>query len=281
MEQELSSGGADITLAWEPAQWPQTAADIPTWLQTNLDAISHYFGVFPVNRLHIALSPHRGESIHGTAYPGNLPVIIVRLGTQANLLDPRYDWVLAHELSHLALPPLKRRHHWLEEGFATYIEPLARHHSGLLSANQVWRWLLQGLPKGLPQANDRGLDFTPSWGRTYWGGALFCFLADLKIRQQTANQASLLTAIRGIRNAGGSMQSEQTWPIAELLAVGDRATGTNVLQALYAEHSAAAVSIDLPALWRDLGVDLVDNVVVFNEKAPLSQWRHALLSAPP
>ena len=237
--------------------------------------------MFPVKRLHVALSPHSGTSIHGTAYPGDPPVIIVRLGSNASLTDPRYDWVLAHELVHLALPPLKRRHHWLEEGLATYLEPLARHQSGLLATDQVWHWLLQGLPKGLPQAGDQGLDFTPSWGRTYWGGALFCFLADLSIRQQTVNQASLVTALRGINQAGGSMQSKRLWPISELLAIGDRATGTQVLQDLYAEHSVTAVNTDLPALWRDLGVALVDGQIIFNEQARLSELRRALLSAPP
>ena len=41
------------------------------------------------------------------------------------------------------------------------------------------------MPKGLPQAGDQGLDNTGTWGREYWGGAMFCLLADIEIRKAT------------------------------------------------------------------------------------------------
>lgn len=42
--------------------------------------------------------------------------------------------------------------------------------------------------QGLPQANDRSLDRTHTWARTYWGGALYCLVADVGIREQTDNR---------------------------------------------------------------------------------------------
>ena len=58
------------------------------------------------------------------------------------------------------------------------------------------------MPKGLPAAGDRGLDYTPTWGRTYWGGALFCLLADIDIRKRTSNRFGLQDALRAIVAAG-------------------------------------------------------------------------------
>jgi hypothetical protein len=273
----LRSGSATITLNWEENQWPlATRQAMVPWIQKGLDAVTAYFGRFPVEQLHLALSPRSGKSINGTAYPGDPPVIVLRLGDALSPADLQQDWVLVHELTHLSLPPLNRRHHWLEEGVATYIEPLIRHHSGLISEDEVWRWLLQGTPKGLPQANDQGLDYTPTWGRTYWGGALFCLLADTQIREQTAGYFGLADALRAIRDAGGTMQSSQRWPISKVLKIGDQATGTQVLQTLYAEHYGQAVTPDLADLWQALGVAQQGNRIVYDEQAARHAVRHRL-----
>lgn len=73
---------------------------------------------------------------------------------------------MAHEMVHLAFPRVARKHHWIEEGLATYVEPWARLGIGQLTVERVWKDLLKGLPKGLPRHGDQGLDHTPTWGRT-------------------------------------------------------------------------------------------------------------------
>ena len=63
-----------------------------------------------------------------------------------------------------------------------------------------------GIPcrMGLPRAGEGGMDQTPTWGRTYWGGALYCLQADVAIREQTANRVGLQTALRAIlKETGG------------------------------------------------------------------------------
>jgi predicted metalloprotease with PDZ domain len=102
---------------------------------------------------------------------------------------------------HLALPSLAERHHWLEEGLATYVEPIARARAGILTPERVWRDFIDGLPQGQPESPDRGLDGTPTWGRTYWGGALFCLRPDVTIRQRTDNRMGLEHCLRAILDA--------------------------------------------------------------------------------
>jgi hypothetical protein len=63
----------------------------------------------------------------------------------------------------------------------------------------------RGLLKGVLVSDDKGLDHTPPWGRTYWGGALFCSLADIEIHEWTQNRHILRDAWRGIVTANGSM----------------------------------------------------------------------------
>jgi hypothetical protein len=74
---------------------------------------------------------------------------------------------MTHELIHMAFPSVRRRHHWIEQGLATYVEPVARAQAGTLSAERVWADLMRDLPRGEPGPGDGGLDDTGSWGRTY------------------------------------------------------------------------------------------------------------------
>src|SRR6266446_6989700 len=58
-----------------------------------------------------------------------------------------------------------------------------------------------------------------TWGRTYWGGALFCLLADVEIHRRAHNRYGLQDALRGIVRAGGNMECD--WPLARVLKAGD------------------------------------------------------------
>src|SRR5207249_11869616 len=135
------------------------------------------------------------------------------------------------EMVHLAFPLVDDTHRWLAEGMATYIEPIGRMRTGIISPERVWSDLVKNLPDGLPKPGDRGLNHTHTWGRTYWGGALFCLLADIEIRRRTQGRRGLVDALRGILAAGGNDQTD--WSIERALHEGDRAVGVPVLEELY------------------------------------------------
>jgi hypothetical protein len=174
----------------------------------------------------------------------------------------------------LAIPSLNRRHHWFEEGVATYVESIARLQIGDLSREQVWYGLAEGMPHGQPKSGDRGLDRTPTWGRTYWGGALFCLLADVELRRVTDNRMGLQDALRGILEAGGSIES--SWSMEQLTEAADRATGTRVMRDLYARLSMDPETIDLDALWRNLGVVNTNGRQRLDDQAPEAHIRRRI-----
>jgi hypothetical protein len=189
------------------------------------------------------------------------------------------DWVMTHEMVHTGFPDQPDEHHWIEEGTATYIEPLARSWVGNYATTQVWADLVAGLPKGLPQPGDRGLDHTPTWGRTYWGGALFCLLADVEIRERTHGRRGLVDALRAILAAGGNDQVE--WSIERTLAIGDKAVGVPVLEEVYKRLKDAPVTPDLDAMWRALGVVSKGGKTVLDDQAPKAAIRNAISAPPP
>jgi len=121
------------------------------------------------------------------------------------------------------------------------------------------------------------LDHTHTWGRTYWGGALFCFVADVEIRRQTQNKKGLQDALRGILNAGGDIRHD--WPLADALKAGDAAVGVAVLSDLYTKWKDKPVDVDLAAMWKQLGIEANGRTVRLAEERAWAAVRHAITNA--
>src|SRR5439155_9533496 len=82
---------------------------------------------------------------------------------------------------------------WLNEGLATYIEPIVRARAGWRSVASVWQEWLQNMPRGLDAMGKTGLAHAGRGG-IYWGGALFMLQADIAIRQASGNRLGLRIA---------------------------------------------------------------------------------------
>jgi hypothetical protein len=134
--------------------------------------------------------------------------------------------------------------------------------------------MMRDMPKGLPQAGEEGLDITDTWGRRYWGGAMFCLMADIQIRKATGNRLGLQDAMRGLLAAGGS--HEVDWPIERILNTADKAVGVDVLTRLHNEWGKKPVTPDLDQLWRDLGLRSSGGSLEFDNTAPLAAIRRAI-----
>jgi len=245
------------------------------WVRSAAESVAGYYGHFPLPHALIRITPGEGKGIgHGMTFGESGGLVTIRVGAETTRADFRSDWMLTHEMLHLAFPSVRRDHHWIEEGIATYVEPIARVRAKQLDVSQMWYELARDLPQGLPATGDKGLDHTHTWGRSYWGGALFCLMADVEIRRQTGNRKGLEDALRGILEAGGNIT--QDWPLEKALSIGDRATGTQVLTTLYDKMKDKPFGVDLEAMWKELGVERDGNSVRFIDSAPLAATRKAI-----
>jgi hypothetical protein len=99
-------------------------------------------------------------------------------------------------------------HHWMEEGMATYIEPIARAEIGRMSPERVWGDFVRHMPQGLPQAGDQGLDHTSTWGHLLgrrdnlasWGTLKFA-----RLRTTRKGCGMQCAAFCGARGASGRL----------------------------------------------------------------------------
>jgi len=275
MNSTILIGSSRLEVVVEKGQFDVNKDGLLDWVRSAAESVAIYYGHFPLPRALIRITPGEGKGIgHGMTFGESGGLVTIQVGAETTRPDFRSDWMLTHEMLHLAFPSVRHDHHWIEEGIATYVEPIARVRAKHMEEAEVWYELVRDLPQGLPAAGDKGLDHTHTWGRTYWGGALFCLLADIEIHRQTGNRKGLEDALRGVLEAGGNIT--QDWELAKALNIGDRATGTQALTALYDKMKDRPFSVDLGALWKELGVERDGKSVRFIDSAPLAATRRAI-----
>ena len=274
----LEVAGANLELQFPPGFDAPFRGAAKAWVQRSALVVANYFGRFPVPNAEVLMLPVDGGGIGGgVSYGEPSPLVRVRLGRYTSDAQFLADWVLVHEMVHLSIPGLPRTQRWFHEGVATYVEGIARTRDGLVAQADLWGGFARGMPNGLPKGGDKGLDGTPTWGRTYWGGAMFCLLADVQVRLRSERRVGLQQALRGVLEAGGNYSVQ--WPIERILAAADAAVGQTTLAELYALLKDCPRSVDLAALWQDLGVSPAGSgAATLRDDAPLAAVRRAILA---
>jgi hypothetical protein len=279
MTSTFAIGGARIDVTIDASKLEVSQSDLMRWVKSAAESATAYYGRFPLPHLFLRIKSFDGRGVRqGQTFATDGGLITIHVGNATTPTELAGDWMLTHEMLHLAFPSLAGNHHWMEEGLSTYVEPIARIRAGHWTAQHMWADLVRDLPEGLPQEGDRGLDHTHTWGRTYWGGALFCFAADVEIHRKTQNKKGLEDALRGILDAGGDIRND--WALEETLKIGDRATGTDILVKLYEQMKDRPVNVDLTALWKELGVVNEGGTIQSREDAPLAAVRRSITAGP-
>jgi hypothetical protein len=275
----MTAGGGEILIDIDFDDFDAGRDALMKWISDAAQAVTVYYGRFPVPRVSIEVrsSEDRPGVLGGTTYPGTGeagPRTTMTVGRRTTAVQLADDWTMTHEMTHLGFPNVPRRTHWIEEGLATYVEPVARVQAGALKAERIWADMVRDMPRGVPGPGDPGFDHTRSWASTYWGGALFCLVADVRYRERTGNRRGLQDALRGILNAGGNMNVE--WTAERAFRTGDEAAGAAVMEELYTQTKDAPMTVDLPGLWNRLGVSSDGRQATFRADAELSAVRAAI-----
>jgi hypothetical protein len=285
--QTLHIGDATIQVDFAPGPLDLPVPQVMQWVENAATSVATYYGRFPVPRDRVLIQIRPGDDgvMQGTTWGavGGFPSFTrIRLGEHTTPQELTDDWMMTHELTHPAFPSQDDAQNWIEEGIAVYVEPVARVQAGFLRPEKIWADMVRDMPKGNPQPGDQGLDRTHTWARTYWGGAQFCLLADVTIREQTRNRKGLQDALRAIVAAGGTIDKDaEDWPVRRAFEAGDAGTGTHVLEQLYDSMSNAPVPVDLDDLWKKLGIQRTASGVSFDDKAPEADIRIAITATPP
>lgn len=265
---------ADLRLVMldHPLDLPVSA--LTAWVADTARAVSDFWQGFPVDRLLLVAIPQPGRAAipYGRVIGGGGASLMVMVGENAQASTLYADWVLIHEMVHLG-SPFVARSPWMTEGFATYFEPIIRYRAGRRSAESLWAEFARDMPRGLDAIERQGLANTRRG--IYWGGAIFMLLADIEMRERSAGRRGLEDCLRRILHDGGD--TTRLVGVDWMIDACDRADGGDTLRRLAQRHAWAANPVDLPAVWRRLGVVADgDGAVRLDDSAPLAWVRRAI-----
>jgi hypothetical protein len=277
---ELRFGQSRLVVSFVPSEFRLSEQEFVDWVLRSARATATFLGRFPVAEVRISLEATGGEDVgDGVAWASPDARIRIAVGRKITAATLKGDSTLVHEMTHLGFPDLDEAHLWLHEGIATYVEAIARAQAGETTPAKVWAHFVEEMPQGLPERGDHGLNDTPNVDRRYWGGAMFCLMADVEIRRRTHNRFGLKHALRAVLEAGGTLKD--TWEIERVLDVADRAVGVPVLSELFPAWKDRSVAPDLDRLWAELGVRKVSDAIRLVDSAPLAAIRRAITEPPP
>jgi hypothetical protein len=260
------------------------------FVQKSAACVASLYGRFPVDAtLFVVPVPGASDVVFGRVMSLAGASVALLFGDATPAASVGDNWVVVHELFHLSTPSFVGEGRWLEEGLATYYEPILRARAGWMTEADLWTHFAREMPRGLRQDGDPpSLEDRDDIDSTYWGGALFALVADVRTRMATRNARSLDDAMRAVLAREGD--ATHAARVADFLRVGDEATGTGEISRAYQLWAVGGANPDLAALWRDLGVGVgvvIDGgradsgPVSLRDDAPLAAVRHAIAASAP
>ena len=251
--------------------------DLARWVSDAAAGVADFFRRPPEKRTLVVLAPVPGR--HGIPFgkvlPESAPGLVILVGEHTKRAELHDDWVLVHELFHVGTPSYLGEGKWYDEGLATYFEPLIRLRLGWRSEADLWDEFLRDMPRGLEAMTRRGLAHPAGYSDVYWGGGMFCLLADLAVRRASGGTRGLEDGVRAVFDAGGV--ASEVWSLAQATALTDQTLGAPILAELELAHLERGSPVDLEGLFRALGVARdKQGRVVLDDTAPLAAVRRAL-----
>jgi predicted metalloprotease with PDZ domain len=264
-----------VVLLGEPLHMGDPA--VLAWIRDAAACVARLFERFPVDAtIFVVPVPGADEVVFGRVMSLSGASVVLLFGADAVPENAPHDWVVVHELFHLGCPSFVGEGHWLEEGLATYYEPILRERAGWRSEADLWSEFVHEMPRGLrKEGTPASLEERDDIDSTYWGGAIFALLADIRIRRATSGARSLDDALRAVLAQHGDATHEAS--VADFLRSGDRAVGVGELSEVHEQWAVRGMNADLEALWQSLGIEAqADGGVLLHDDAPLAGIRRAI-----
>ncbi|HWA47091.1 MAG TPA: hypothetical protein VG742_02400 [Dongiaceae bacterium] len=264
----------ELTLAL-PNGTALTPEALTAWVGAVAEGNRRFWARSPARHGLVILVPSpRGGVPFGRVLSQGGSVVTVLVGQSATARDLYDDWVLVHEFLHLGSPMMRDAGPWLNEGIATFYEPVLRARAGWKSEDEVWREWIEQMPRGLPAMTDIGLR-NAGRGGIYWGGALFVLMAEMELLQASKGAYGFSDCLRQVLAEGGDATTK--WPTMRLLQSCDKAVGHDVLNMLAQRHIDKGSAISLDEIWQKLGVTLSeDGKIAYDDSAELA-WLRPLI----
>jgi hypothetical protein len=122
MTSSLLIGNPRIDIMIEGGTLRMPAKDLFLWVKSAAESATAYYGRFPVPQVLIRIALFEGRGVrNGMTFGDRGGRITIRLGNETVPAELASDWMLTHEMVHLAFPS------WIERGGSAIIGPDTRY----------------------------------------------------------------------------------------------------------------------------------------------------------
>lgn len=223
---------AEILWHWEDDFSDAEKAKLTDWITRTVAGVERLIAPYPFD-VHVTF--YRAEPADSPV-PWANTVRSRRQGVNFHV-DPRRtsaellaDWTAPHELSHLLIPFVGRRHAWFAEGFASYMQYQVMHSMGIVDDARVRQRYRGKIDEARRRYDLPHTPFTEAAGSLaarreyptmYWGGAAYFLQVDERLRQRRSSVPDV------VRQFVDCCRTE-SWRFDALVAELDRIAGEPV-----------------------------------------------------
>ena len=281
--QAIEAGGAKVRLAVLGNRSAAQIDKFKRWIEESVLAVSSVFGHFPQPQPQVLIIPtgqRRKAALFAQVSRGGGLAATLLVDENRPLEEFTSDWTATHEFSHMLFPYISSRDRWLSEGLASYYQNVLRARNGRLTETQAWQKLYEGFQRGEEGTNGGSLAQATRQGRSstmrvYWSGAALMLKADMQLREVSAGQQSLDTALKSLSNC--CLENGRTWRAREMFEQLDELTDTDIFRRLYDQYVYANSFPDMRPTWEALGVKTRRERVKLSNDAPLAAIRTSIM----
>jgi len=190
------------------------------------------------------------------------------------------DWTATHEFSHLMLPYLHSKYHWISEGFAQYYQNILLTRAGAYTDEEAWQKLYSGYERGRKSRPELSPNEAAAGNvrsarmKVYWSGAALALMADVTLRERSGGEETLDSLLSKFQEC--CLPSQEVWTGPELFARLDSLASEPVFMPLYRRYADTAGFPDTREIFARLGLRVSDDNVSIRRRAELRTIREAI-----
>ena len=197
-----SAARADLIWHWEDHFSSTEKAKLQAWITETADAVEDFVAPYPFDvHIHFHRTASRSPVPWANTIRSRRQGVNFHVNPDFSADALRRDWTAYHELSHLLIPYLGRRHSWFAEGFASYMQYQVMHAHEVITAGEMAsmyrlkigraerRYRMDDMP--FVEAAPR-LRAQRQYPTMYWGGAVYFLRVDEALKDADTSLPEIL-----------------------------------------------------------------------------------------